>query len=78
MSKVRGSGRECQAATVQEQPKGATPCPRSGAIAGRSYLPPKARGGGWEDLPHGQGAVTVRAPEGLEELFHIQGHEGRL
>ena len=49
-SKVRGSGRECQTVTVQEQPKGATPLsrsggwrrgvtprPKSGAVAGRRY-----------------------------------------
>ena len=38
----------------------------------------KARGGSQEELPHVQGAVAARAPEGLEELFHVQGHEGRL
>ena len=37
MSEARGGGRECQAATAQEQPRGATPNPRSGAVAGRSY-----------------------------------------
>ena len=36
MSEVRGSGQECQAATVQEQPRGGTPRPRSGAAAERS------------------------------------------
>ena len=36
-SEVRGSGQECQAATAQERPRGATPHPRSGAAAGRSY-----------------------------------------
>ena len=30
-SEVRGSGRECQAATAQERLRGATPRPRSGA-----------------------------------------------
>ena len=29
-SEVRGSGQECQAATVQERPRGPTPHPRSG------------------------------------------------
>ena len=33
---VRGGGRECQAATAQEQPQGATPRPRPGAEAQRS------------------------------------------
>ena len=39
---------------------------------------PKARGGGrGEDQPHVQGAVAARAQEGLEELSHIEGQEGR-
>ena len=48
---------------------------------GRDELPqaptPKARGGGWEDQPHVQGAVAARAQEGLEELSYIEGQEGR-
>ena len=73
--------------------RGATPRPRSGAAAGRSYPTPlcprpwavagrtnptpKARGGGQEDQPHIQGAVATRAQEGLEKLSHIEGQEGR-
>ena len=62
-SEVRGSGLECQAATVQEPPSGVTPRLRSGA-ARRSHLAPEARGGdlrsypepkamgrGWEEPP---------------------------
>ena len=62
MSEVRGSSRECQAATAQEQPRGATPRPRSGAAAGKSYPTSKVRGGSREELPHvrGQG----RRPRG--------------
>ena len=37
----------------------------------------EARGGGWEDQPHVQGAVVARAQDGLEELSHIEGQEGR-
>ena len=37
---------------------------------------PEARGGSWEDQPHVQGAVAVRAQEGLEELSHVEGQEG--
>ena len=45
----------------------------------REELPKsEARGGGQEDQPHVQGAVAVRAQEGLEELSHIEGQEGRL
>ena len=35
---------------------------------------PEARGSGREDQPH---AVALRAQEGLEELSHIEGQEGR-
>ena len=35
---------------------------------------PEAGGRRWEDLPH---AVAARAQEGLEELSHIEGQEGR-
>ena len=46
-------------------------------VAGRSYPPPKARGGSREELPHLQGAVAAQAQEGLEELSHVEGQEGR-
>ena len=36
-----------------------------------------ARGSGWEEQPHLQGAVAARAQEGLEELFHVQGQKGQ-
>ena len=38
---------------------------------------PEARGGGREEEPLFQGAVAVRAQEGLEELFYVQGQEGQ-
>ena len=38
---------------------------------------PEARGGSREDQPHVQGAVAARAQEGLEELSHVEGQEGR-
>ena len=50
---------------------------RSVAAAGRSYLLPEARGSGREEQPHVQRAVAVQVQEGLEELFHVQGQEGR-
>ena len=69
-------------------PRGVTQRPRSGAAAksaslrwhrnSREELPQsEVRGGGWEEQPHVQGAVAARAQEGLEELFHVQGQEGR-
>ena len=75
-SDVSGSCRECQAVTAEKR-GGATPHPRLGAVAGRSNPTPEARGSGREEQPHVQGAVAVWAQEGLEELFHIQGQEGR-
>ena len=42
-----------------------------------SATTPEARGGGWEDQPHIQGAVAAWAQEGLEKLSHIEGQEGR-
>ena len=51
------------------------PSPGSGVAAGRSYLMSEARGSGREEQPHVQGVVAARAQEGLEKLFHIQGHE---
>ena len=56
--------------------RGATPCPRSGAVAERSYPMSEARGGSREELAHVQGAVAARAQEGREELLHVQGQEG--
>ena len=77
MSEVRGGGQECQAATAQERLRGATPHPRSGAVAGRSHPMPEARGGSQEELPHVPGVVAARVQEGREELLHVQGQEGR-
>ena len=48
------------------------------STSGREELPrPEARGGGREEQPLVQGAVAAQAPEGLEELFHVQGWEGQ-
>ena len=38
---------------------------------------PEARGGSQEDQPQVQGAVAARAQEGLEEISHVEGQEGR-
>ena len=52
-----------------------------GRGGGQEELPhaprPKAKGSGWEEQPHVQGAVAAWAQEGLEELSHIEGQEGR-
>ena len=46
-------------------------------MAKRSYPTPKARGGGWEEQPHLQGAVAAWAQEDLEQLFHVESQKGR-
>ena len=48
-SEVRGSGQEYQAAKAQEQPRGATPRPRSGGcvgVGGPRGAIPRSRSGG--------------------------------
>jgi len=42
----------------------ATPCPRSGAAAERSYPTPEVRGGGGEEQAHVQGEVAAWVQEG--------------
>ena len=43
----------------------------------RNYPASEVRGGGREEQPHIQGAVAAQALEGLEELSHVKGEEGR-
>ena len=62
--------------------RGVIPCPgqswQLGGATPRPHAPmPEARGSGWEDQPDVQGAVAARAQEGLEELSHVEGQEGR-
>ena len=76
MSKVRGSGRECQAATTQERRRGATLCPRSGA-ATRGVTPCPMSGaaaGRTNPTSRSRGCLGTG---GLEELSHVEGQEGR-
>ena len=69
--------RATQVGDQGRRPGGATLPPRPGAAAGRTNPTPEARGGGWEDQPHIQGAVAAQVQEGLEELSHVEGQEGR-
>ena len=51
---------------------------RGGGQEEQPHAPtPEARGGGREDQPHVQRAMAARAQEGLEELSHVEGQEGR-
>ena len=63
------------ACKVRAQPR--VPGCNSAGAAERSYRTSEARVGGREELPHVQGAVATWAQEVLEELFHVQGQEGR-
>ena len=76
-SEVRGSGLECQAATVQERPRGATLRPRSVAVAGRSYPTSEVRGGGQEETSciQGQwrpGGDTSHPRSGAARRSHLE------
>ena len=73
-SEVRSRNRE-DPMPEGRQPRGATPCLRPGAAAGRTYPMPEARGCGPEEQFHLQGVVAAWAQKGLEELFHIQGQK---
>ena len=83
-SKVRGGCREQISHAISPRPGAAggrsypTPLsPRPRVAAGRSNPMTEARGGGWEDEHHVQGAVAAWAQEGLEELSHVEDQEGR-
>ena len=70
---VRGQGRR-----REEIPHSLKPEARGGGWKELPHAPTaEARGGGREDQPHVQGAVAARAQEGLEELSHVEGQEGR-
>ena len=76
---VRGQGQQlrvpgCNGAGTAKK---SYPSLRSAAAAKRSYPTPEARGTGQEDQPHVQGAVAVRAQEGLEELSYVEGQKGQ-
>ena len=73
LPRVRGQG---------QRPGGDTPPPKPEARGVRREelphaLKPKAKGSDGEEQPHVQGAVAARAQEGLEELSHVEGQEGR-
>ena len=79
LSHVQGQGQRprvpvCDGAGMAER---SHPTPEAREAAGRSNPTPEARGGGQEEQPHVQGAVAGRVQAGLEELFHVQGQEGR-
>ena len=80
-SEVRGGYKrsypacEFRSGVWEEIPQAPSPRPR--AAGGRSNPTPEARGRGWEDQLRVQGAVAARAQEGLEDLSHVEGQEGR-
>ena len=76
-SKVSGCREETPRVRGQGLPGEATSHPRPGVVTLRSHPEPEARGSGWEEQPHIQGAVAVGAQECLEELSHIESQERR-
>ena len=68
-----GQGRQAGGAT----PRPHAPTPEARGRGREEQPTPEARGSGREDQPHVQGAVAARAQEGLEELSHTEGQEGR-
>ena len=67
-SEVRGGGRE-------DIPHALRPEARGGRREELPHTPtPEARGGGREDQTH---TMAPWAQEGLEELSHVEGQEGR-
>ena len=80
LSEVRGGDeRGYPASEVRGGDERSYPASEVRAVARRRYPMPKpeARGGGRKDQPHVQGAVAEWTLEGLEELSHIEGQEGR-
>ena len=75
-SEIRGSSGE-DPMPEGRWPRGATLYPRLGAVARRSYPTSEVGGGSREEPHHVQRAVAVQAQEGLEELSHTEGQEGR-
>ena len=83
-SKVRGSDKrsypvsEVRVGGREEIPHAPKPKARGGGREEPPHTPkPEARGGSREEQPHVQGAVATRSQEGLEELSHVEGQEGR-
>ena len=75
-SEIRRGGHECQAVTAQKQPGGATPSPKPGAVARKSYWTPRPGVVAERSNPTSK-EQWLLAQEGREELLHIQDQEGR-
>ena len=76
------SGAAAESARLRWHRNGQEELPKSEIRGGgQEELPhaptPETRGGGREELPPIQGAMAAWAQEGLEELSHVEGQEGR-
>ena len=80
-SEVRGSEERSYTVSevwdcgLEELPQ--APKPEASGGGWEEQSTPEARGGSQEDQPHVHRALAVRAQEGLEELSHVEGQEGR-
>ena len=61
-----------------QRPRSGAPVSEVRGSTGRRYPTPEAWGCGREEQPHLQGMVAAWVQEGLEELSHVEGQEGRL
>ena len=75
------SGAAAESTRLRRRRNGREELPRvRGQGQRREEIPhpkPEAWGGGREEQPHVQGAVAARVQEGIEELSHAEGQEGR-
>ena len=74
-SEVRGSSQECQAVMARQLLRGATPSPRSGAVAGRSYPTSKERWLRWRRRAKRSYSMFKVGRDGCEEIPLLQGKE---
>ena len=72
MSEVRGSGQKCKAATVQEQPRGATSRPRPGVVAEISNPTPKKRWLHWQNQKEPIGQPSSPGSKGGPQLCSLE------
>ena len=69
---------EARGGGPEELPHAPMPEARGGGWEGPPHaLTPEARGSSRKNQPHVQGEVAAWAQEGLEELSHVEGQEGR-
>ena len=59
------------------QPRGVTPCPRSGGVAERRYPATEVRGGGREELPHAPKPEARGSSQEEQPMLEARGGDER-